>query len=158
MKVVITMEQIALKIEFYKAVGQYGFLSNLFKRPIEFEGRIFPTGEHAYQFGKFRDPEVATWAMTAPKPHLVAVLGHGLFGFDIVSNWAAIKVPRMQAVVLAKFTQHLDLQAQLVATHPAILIETSTMDSFWGCGIKGTGKNMLGKILMETRAQLRITR
>jgi predicted NAD-dependent protein-ADP-ribosyltransferase YbiA (DUF1768 family) len=28
------------KIEFYKASGEYGFLSNLYKAEIEFDGRV----------------------------------------------------------------------------------------------------------------------
>jgi N-glycosidase YbiA len=34
-------------------------------------------------------------------------------------------------------------------------VEKTTGDYYWGCGTNGTGKNMLGKILMETRDILR---
>jgi len=40
-------------------------------------------------------------------------------------------------------------------TADAALIETSNMDAFWGTGKKGIGKNMLGKLLMEVRDELR---
>jgi len=73
-------------IFFYRASGKYGFLSNLYRNPIIFEKRSFPTSEHAYQYGKFRDKEIADWVMKAPKPHLVAIIAHGLFAFDIVSD------------------------------------------------------------------------
>jgi predicted NAD-dependent protein-ADP-ribosyltransferase YbiA (DUF1768 family) len=39
----------------------------------------------------------------------------------------------------------------LLSTGNATLIEDSPMDFYWGCGSDGTGKNMLGKILMEYR-------
>jgi hypothetical protein len=40
-------------------------------------------------------------------------------------------------------------------TGDAALIETSSIDAFWGIGKKGIGKNMLGKLLMEVRDELR---
>jgi len=35
------------------------------------------------------------------------------------------------------------------------IVEDATGDEFWGCGTDGTGKNALGNILMEVRAELR---
>jgi ribA/ribD-fused uncharacterized protein len=57
--------------------------------------------------------------------------------------------------VLAKFTQHDDLKKVLLDTGDAELIEDTTSDYYWGNGTNGTGKNMLGKILMETREIIR---
>lgn len=142
-------------IKFYKATGEFGYLSNLFKRTIEFEGRLFETAEHAYQHGKFSNVKTREWAMKAPYPHLLAILAHGLFAWDITTDWSKIKVRRMHDVVLAKFTQHADLKSKLLETGDKVLIENSKTDSFWGVGKKGNGTNMLGKILMNVRGQLR---
>jgi predicted NAD-dependent protein-ADP-ribosyltransferase YbiA (DUF1768 family) len=35
------------------------------------------------------------------------------------------------------------------------LIMNAPSDYYWGCGADGSGKNMLGRILMEVRAILR---
>jgi predicted NAD-dependent protein-ADP-ribosyltransferase YbiA (DUF1768 family) len=35
------------------------------------------------------------------------------------------------------------------------LIEDSPVDYYWGCGADGSGKNMLGKLLMELREELK---
>ncbi len=43
----------------------------------------------------------------------------------------------------------------LLDTGDAALIEASPYDHFWDCGASGTGLNMLGTILMETREALR---
>lgn len=43
----------------------------------------------------------------------------------------------------------------LLSTGNEEIIEKTTKDYYWGCGEDGTGKNMLGKILMETRDVLR---
>ena len=148
-----------------KASGDHGFLSNLYKAEIEFEGRKFPTSEHAYQFGKFKavpgspsyeiDLQAREWAMQAPKAHLLAIVAHGLFSWDIALGWASIKVDRMHRVLQAKFTQHDDLKIKLLDTSDAVLIEASNTDSFWGVGKKGTGQNILGKLLMQVRNDLR---
>ncbi len=144
----------AKEIRFYRATGRYGFLSNLYRWPVYFEGRVFPTAEHAYQFGKPRDPRVAEWIISAPKPHLVAAAAHALFVFDVRPEWNASKVDRMRAVLRAKFSEP-DLQLGLLDTGDAALIEESNMDAFWGTGKKGGGRNMLGALLMELRSELR---
>jgi N-glycosidase YbiA len=61
----------------------------------------------------------------------------------------------MRAAVLAKFSQNLEIQSVLLETGTEELIENTTHDHYWGCGSTGTGKNMLGIILMETREILR---
>lgn len=141
-------------IKFYRANGKYGFLSNLYKVQIEFEGIKFPTTEHAYQYGKFKDKDAREWAMKSPNPHLLSVLAHGLFSWDIVKNWNNIKVDRMYNVLKIKFSND-ELKQKLLETGNSILIENSKSDSFWGIGKKGKGKNMLGKHLMKIREEIR---
>ena len=146
----VSEEQIK-EIRFYRAIGRYGFLSNLFKRPIIFEGKEFSCSETAYQFGKARDPAVAEWIISAPKPHLCAAAAHALFVFDVKPDWNNTKINRMKNVLNAKFTQHEDLKKRLLETGSAMLIEESNIDAFWGIGKKGNGKNMLGILLMQVR-------
>jgi len=145
------------EIKFYRASGKHGFLSNLYRRPITFEGMSFSCSEAAYQYGKPKDYEVANWIVNAPKPHLIAASAHALLSFDIRPDWNTIKVDRMRNVLKAKFSSdgNYDLVELLISTFPAILIEESKTDAFWGIGKKGTGKNMLGILLMEIRDQLR---
>jgi hypothetical protein len=145
----------AREIRFYRSTGEYGFLSNLFKRQIVFEGREFSCSEEAYQYGKPKDKAVAEWLVKAPKPHLCAAAAHSLFVFDIKEDWNDVKVDRMRQVLRAKFSQHKDLADKLRATGDAILIEESNIDAFWGIGKKGNGKNMLGVLLMELRTGLK---
>ena len=61
-------------ITFYRANEKpYGVFSNLFRRPVEFAGVIYPTAEHAYQAGKALKPEVRDWIQAAPTPALAAM-------------------------------------------------------------------------------------
>ena len=141
------------QILFYRVNGEYVFLSNLYKCEIEFEDKIFSSSEAAYQYGKAKNPEVGNWIISAPKQHLIAAAGHGLFAFDIVENWNHIKVSRMYQVLKAKFTQHSDLKAKLLETENKMLLENSKTDAFWGIGKRQNGKNMLGRLLMELRTE-----
>ncbi len=70
-------------------------------------------------------------------------------------DWESVKVAVMAAAVRAKFTQHDDLRATLLGTGDAKLVEHSENDDYWGDGGDGSGKNMLGQILMRIRSELR---
>ncbi len=61
----------------------------------------------------------------------------------------------MYEAVKAKFTQHTELQELLLNTHPAYLIEHTENDDYWGDGGDGSGKNKLGKVLVQVREELR---
>ena len=43
----------------------------------------------------------------------------------------------------------------LLGTHDAEIVEHTKSDSYWGDGGDGSGKNMLGKILMDVRERLK---
>jgi ribA/ribD-fused uncharacterized protein len=146
------------EVRFYRASEKpYGVFSNLFRRPVTFEGRGFPTAEHAYQSGKPRGDRVREWLMAAPSPSLLAVAAHGLFPWDIAPGWSKGRRARMLAVVRAKFAQHPDLAAVLVGTGDARIVEAGTVDNEvnrrWG-EVNGRGSNWLGLILMEVRGEL----
>lgn len=149
------------EIKFYRANEEpYGRFSNLYKRSIVFEGETFETSEHAYQAGKARKPQVRAWILAAPSPALVAMAAHGLYWWDIRSGWSRIKFDRMRDVLRAKFSQHDDLRELLLSTGDARLVEAATVANpvnlTWG-EVNGVGKNMLGKLLMEVREELRAT-
>jgi ribA/ribD-fused uncharacterized protein len=147
------------EIRFYRASDKpYGQFSNLFRRPIEFEGEVFATSEHAYQAGKARKPEVRSWLLSAPSPALLAMAAHGLYYWDVAPGWSVSKFDRMRAVLRAKFTQHTDFRDLLISTGNARLVESAATDNevnrLWG-EVGGIGKNMLGVMLMDLRSELR---
>jgi ribA/ribD-fused uncharacterized protein len=145
-----------VEIRFYRSNEKpYGAFSNLYPRPIEFEGRTFPTSEHAYQAGKAQKPAVREWILSAPTPALAAMAAHGLYVWDVAPDWARIKFDRMRAVLRAKFDQHADLKELLMSTGNARLVEAGTVNNavnrLWG-EVNGKGENMLGVMLMELRS------
>lgn len=147
------------EIRFYQAKEKpYGMFSNLYRRPITFEGETFQTSEHAYQAGKARKEEVRAWLMAAPSPALLAMAAHGLYVWDVHPDWSKTKFDRMKKILLAKFTQHQDLQDLLLSTGDKRLVESATVDNavnrLWG-EVNGKGQNKLGELLMEVRAEIR---
>ena len=48
----------------------------------------------------------------------------------------------------------LDPKLLLLATGDSVIVEHTEADAFWGDGGDGSGKNMLGRILMEVRTRL----
>jgi ribA/ribD-fused uncharacterized protein len=67
----------------------------------------------------------------------------------------AVKVDIMRDILRAKVAQHEYVRRKLLATGERELIEDSWRDDFWGWGPNRDGQNMLGKLWMEIRAELR---
>jgi ribA/ribD-fused uncharacterized protein len=146
------------EIKFYRANEKpYGPFSNLYKCAVKFEGKTYPTAEHAYQAGKAVKPAVRDWILSAPTPALAAMAAHGLYTWDVVPDWATVKFDRMRKVLTAKFSQHADLAKLLVETGDRRLVEAGTVNNavnrLWG-EVAGSGQNMLGVMLMELRKEL----
>lgn len=148
------------EIRFYRANDpEFGFLSNLYRCPVVFDGVEYPTAEHAYQAGKARRAAVRDWLPAAPSPSLLAMAAHGLAFWDIRPGWSRDRRDRMLRVVRAKFQEHPDLAKRLLATGEARLVEYSTNDNDvnrrWGEVAGKGGQNWLGQILMQVREELR---
>jgi ribA/ribD-fused uncharacterized protein len=70
-------------------------------------------------------------------------------------DWDSRRAAVMREGLRAKFTQHEDLRRLLLSTEDAKLVEHTERDDFWGDGGDGSGANMLGRLLMELRDELR---
>ena len=70
-------------------------------------------------------------------------------------DWEVVKDDIMREALRAKFTQHEDLRIILLETDDAELVEHTKNDSYWADGGDGSGLNMLGKLLMELRDELK---
>jgi len=141
-------------ISFYVPSDEFGFLCNFSTHGFQLDGRYWPTVEHYFQAQKFAGTEHEERVRLARTPKEAKNLGHTR-KIAIRSDWENVKLDVMRAAVLAKFTTHSVLRDALLATGEEALVENAPSDYFWGCGALGTGKNMLGRILMETRNALR---
>ncbi len=134
----------------------YGVFSNFARYGIEMDGLYYRTTEHYFQAMKFitTDPDYAERIRGAATPKQAANMGRSR-DYPLRPDWEQVKDDIMHAAVLKKCETHEKIRQLLLETDDAQIIEKTTGDYYWGCGTKGTGKNMLGIILMRVRDQLR---
>lgn len=128
--------------------GEYRFLSNFYPSVVHFQGRQFPTVEHAYQAAKSFLPEDWDKVLAAATPGAAKRLGRRL---TLRGDWDQMKLGFMFRFVQEKFSDD-KLCALLLGTGDAVLVEGNTWnDTFWGvCNSKG--ENWLGRVLMIVRS------
>jgi ribA/ribD-fused uncharacterized protein len=141
-------------IHFYGVSDAYGEFSNFAAFPIRMRGKVWPTTEHYLQAQKFAGTDHEEAIRQTPSPMIAARMGRTRKK-PLRRDWEAVKDDVMREAVRAKFTQHAELSALLLATGDADLVEHTARDSYWGDGGDGSGKNVLGRILMEVRDELR---
>lgn len=127
--------------------GDYAFLSNFHKCKIEFEGYIYPTVEHAFQAAKTFDKEEREKIRSVASPVIAKRIGRKV---KLRNDWEIVKSDIMYTLLKKKFADQ-ELKKMLLATGDAELIEGNNHgDRYWG-QVNGSGKNMLGKLLMQVR-------
>jgi N-glycosidase YbiA len=141
-------------IRFYSVGDLYGEFSNFAAYPITLDRKRWPTSEHYFQAHKFVDPKLREQIRAAKTPMIAARLGRDR-STPLRRDWESAKVEIMTRAVRAKFTQHEALTALLLGTGDAKIVEHTENDRYWGDGGDGSGKNMLGRVLMRVRAELR---
>lgn len=142
-------------IHFYSTSDDYGEFSNFSPHSILLDGKRWPTSEHYFQAQKFHDESHREEIRRASTPMLAAPLGRDRKK-KLRPDWERIKDGVMKDAVLAKFSQHAELAALLLATGEAMLVEHTANDAYWGDGGHGRGRNRLGQILMQVREVLRV--
>ena len=140
-------------ITFWGTKGKYGFLSNFSYYPILVNNDKFPTSEHYYQYRKF-DPKsnVARNILIVQTPREAKNIGQSS---GMREDWDNVKVQIMYDILYIKVGQNLSLKRLLLDTGNALLVEDSPYDYYWGCGASGEGKNILGRLWMKLREELR---
>jgi len=134
------------------------FLSNFHPSNIESSYGIFPSAEHLFQSAKTNDTRDKERIRLAYSPGRAKRMGRNVL---LRSDWEEIKFSVMERVVMMKFTQNEDLAIALLETGYCSLVEGNKWhDNEWGnCTCRKclhiTGRNILGKILMQVRENLR---
>lgn len=141
-------------ILFYNENEAYGYFSNYYMLPITINGVEYASVEHYYQSRKTQSIPYSEKIRTASTADEAKTLGNSP-DCPIRKDWNSYRNLAMTEGLIAKFTQHEDLQKLLLATEDSLLAENSSHDYYWGIGADGTGKNMLGRLLMTTRDSLK---
>jgi ribA/ribD-fused uncharacterized protein len=116
--------------------------------------KVWRTVENYFQAQKFAGKKQEEKIRRAFTPKQAAQIGRDRKN-PLRLDWEEVKVVIMKEALVAKFTQHKDLREILLKTEDALLVEHTHKDKFWGDGGHGHGKNMLGKLLMEVREELK---
>lgn len=141
--------------------GSNFYLSNFYPCTLRFLGRTYQSSEHVYQAEKVRryGATIMDTVRLAPTPSQAKKIANS---YEAPSNWHETKVDIMADILRVKF-QHRHPHGEvnrrarwLMNTGDVDLIEGNNWgDTFWGQCPLGNGENMLGKLLMKVRSELR---
>ena len=127
--------------------GQYQFLSNFYSCDVWYEGKLYPSSEHAYVAAKTTElalrEEIAKIKTPGQAKRFGRIIG-------LRDDWEKVRIHEMRKILESKFSDP-GLFLRLKATAPAYLEEGNKWgDKFWGV-CNGIGQNHLGKLLMSIR-------
>ncbi len=134
-------------------------LSNFSSFTLRWKGLKFDTSEAAYHWEKFDtfgepENEIQEAIRTAASAHEAFKLGQ-LHKDKRRPDWDDVKVNIMREILRTKANQHEYIRYKLLQSDNRELIEDSWRDDFWGWGKNKDGMNILGKLWMEIREELK---
>jgi ribA/ribD-fused uncharacterized protein len=128
--------------------GAFSFLSNFYPCHIRFEGRDYPSVEHAYQAAKTQDDDQRATIAIASTAGVAKQLGKKV---TLRPGWEGLKLAVMREFLEQKFASGTELCRLLRDTGKAELVEGNWWgDTYWGV-CEGRGENHLGRLLMDIR-------
>lgn len=132
---------------------EYDWLSNSYPCKITYEGRTYPSLEHAYQASKTIESLFRETIGTQPTLGKAKRIGGRI---PLRPNWNEIKPKIMLELLEIKF-QNPILRAKLLSTGDTELIEGNYWgDTYWGIDLQTQkGLNFLGKFLMLIRKRIK---
>ena len=156
---------------FWHEYEENGEFSNWYPRGFVVDDFIYRFVEQYMMACKaklFHDAERYTAILRCSKQWECKDLGKQVTPFD-KDRWLAVRYEVVKAGNRAKFTQNPDLMEKLLATGDRILAEASPKDKIWGIGLTAEeaammepadwpGENLLGRVLMDLRAEFRAER
>ena len=158
-----------IMIGFFHENEEYGCFNNWYPAEFDYAGRHFANSEQFMMYHKvlmFRKYDLAKQIMSTSDPaRCKKIAGQKFPEFDSYL-WEKTCLTIVKRGVKAKFVQNEDIRETLLSTGSTLLAECSPYDRKWGIGIdindpdrleisKWKGKNLLGRILMEVREELR---
>lgn len=140
--------------------GMYWFLSNFYPTPIEYEGLVYPSSEHAFQAAKtLSEKERLRFMRFDTSPAWAKSQGRLL---TLRPDWEIVKNDIMLSILRIKFADP-GLRKMLLETGTALLTEGNNWhDTYWGvCNGRcryphkdPDGLNTLGKLLERVRYEI----
>lgn len=139
-------------IGFYER--EFYVFSNFSSFVMEWKGKLWPSSEYVYQSERFMDEKIKEKIRNMRSSHDAFKFAQENKHLQ-VRNWDEIKVSIMKDILREKVKQHPYVMKKLIQSGDRELIEDSWRDDFWGWGENKGGKNMLGKLWMEVREEVK---
>ena len=156
---------------FHNADEENGYLSNWYPSPFTAGGITFSSMEQYMMYEKailFQDYQTAEKILSTDDVAEIKALGRIVQHFD-EEIWREKRESIVHKGVLQKFLQNPELAEKLLETGEQMIAECAVKDKIWGIGLsmwdeerfcvnKWKGQNLLGKILMQVRAEILLLR
>lgn len=132
-------------------------LDNFSAFKFVYKGMMYETIEHAYQSLKFSKTStlIEKEVRNAASPYEAKKIAYQ-HREKWCLDWHDIKVEIMENLLRAKLTQHPYIQNKLLQTKDYLICEDSPVDDFWGIGKNRDGQNMMGKLWMKLREEIKL--
>lgn len=148
-------------VAFRKTDGRFGGLSNMAPGfPLRVNGVVIRTSEALYQACRFPHlPDIQRLIIDESSP-MTAKMKSKPYRTQSRPDWDSVRVRIMRWCLRVKLSQNWNkFSALLLATGVRPIVEDSRKDDFWGAkpidDEELVGRNVLGRLLMELREQLR---
>lgn len=142
-------------VKFHDINDSYGSFSPLSPHAIVVRHVAYPSVQHFFLCEKYKGTDSEAEIRAALTPWEVErCVRKAESSCPQRDNWDTTKMDVMLLGNYYKFKQNADAQALLLQTGSKSLVDHTPTDSFWGDGGDGTGKNLLGLMLMAVRKRL----
>ena len=153
---------------FHNPDEENGYLSNWYLSEFTIDDITFSSMEQYMMYEKailFHDQETAKKILQKDNVAEIKALGRIVQNFDD-TVWVKSREEIVYKGVLEKFRQNPELRKRLERTGEEIIAECAVKDRIWGIGLsmkdedrfcveRWNGQNLLGKILMDVRKDIK---
>lgn len=156
-----------MAINFTKTKLPYGWMGNMSPYPIKFGEDTYRTTEALFQALRFSDNSIKTIIREEKSPMGAKLAAKSRVSEMTIEQLSDKDVMNMRMCVKLKLDQHPNLVTELLATGDELIVEDVTnrgdkgSNLFWGAMLvdgEWKGKNVLGKIWMDFRKELAISK
>ena len=131
----------------------YGAFNIMSPHPVVIRHVAYPSAYHFFLCQKFRGSEYEYIIRQANSLWEVDRYVRRAEGLQR-SDWESEKIECMLLAMYYKFKQNPEIQLLILSTGSRVLVNHIPNDYFWGDGGDGSGKNIIGVILMAVRKRI----
>ena len=163
MKIINNMYYTDTHVYFWRNKAPF---SNFYRRPFTYKGYDLQFSEQGFMLEKANlfDLSKVEAIARATQPDKAKALGRAVQNYDD-AVWSSVRYDKMVEVLRAKFKEPL-MRNILLRTGDRVIVEASPYDRVWSVGLgmedarildekNWRGQNLLGKALMDIRAELK---